>query len=164
MFGDSRERKAAHQSAVALGAHVGFAVEAWARHLDRERASETWKREKQDVVEVPGLTPRSERILSELDAKPYEDKNGFLARIASTPEGKQALDEAGTIASALQKRFGTSDPRDLVKDIERSDQGGVSQIGRIVEVARITNRAQRQELSRQYDLTRGLGKGLTLGL
>lgn len=164
MFGDNSQRREARRAAVALGAHVGFAVEAWARHLDRERESETWKREKQDVIEVPGLPPRSERILSELNTKPYEEKDAFLAKIAETPEGKQALDEAETILSALMQRFGSSDPRDLAKKTERLDQDLVRRIDRVVEVARIADHAQRQELSRQYDLSQRLGKGVTLGL
>ncbi|MGF9562928.1 Ti-type conjugative transfer relaxase TraA [Neorhizobium sp. BT27B] len=163
MFGDNGQRKEARHAAIALGAHVGFAVEAWARHLDRERESETWKREKQDVIEVPGLTPRSQRILSELEAKPHEEKNVFLAKIMDTPEGKQAMDEANAIVSALQKRFGGSDPRDLIRNTERLDQNLADRIGRIVKVARIADHAQRQELSRRYVLARRLGKGLSLG-
>jgi hypothetical protein len=34
-----------------------YAAETWARRLQAERESETWNREKRDIVEVPGLTP-----------------------------------------------------------------------------------------------------------
>ncbi|AYC99603.1 Ti-type conjugative transfer relaxase TraA [Neorhizobium sp. NCHU2750] len=164
MFGDNRQRKAARRAARALGAHVGHAVEAWERQLDRERRREAWKREKQNMIEVPGLTPRSERILSELDAKPYEEKNAFLAKLAEAPEGKQALDEAEIIVSALRKRFGTSDRLDLLKNPEQLDQELAGRIDRVAEVVRIADQARRQELSRQYELAQTLSKGLTPGL
>lgn len=120
MFGDNSQREAARNAATALGAHVGSAVNAWERHLDWGRESETWKREKQDVIEVPGLTPRSERILSNLDAAPHEEKSAFLETLLNQPSGKQALDEAEAIASALQKRFGNSDPRKVANQLERA--------------------------------------------
>lgn len=164
VFGDNSQRKAARRSAVALGSHVGQAVETWTRRLDQERGYETWKREKQDVVEVPELSRRSERILSELDAKPSEEKNAFLEIIASTPEGQQALAEANAIASALVKRFGRSDPRGLANRTERLPQEVVGCTDRIVEVARIADHALQQELTRQYNLTRSRRRSLGLNL
>ena len=164
IFGDNSQRKAALHLAVALGVHVESAVDAWTRQVDQERRSEAWKREKQDVIEVPGLTLRSERILSEFDAKPHEEKNAFLKKIANAADGKQALDEAATIASALKKRFGSSDPQDMAKNTERMDQHLVGRIEQIIKVVRLANQARQHELSRQYDLMRKLSKGLTPGL
>lgn len=47
--------------------HVAYAAETWERRLEAERQSEVWKREKCDVIEVPGLTQRSEDILKQAE-------------------------------------------------------------------------------------------------
>lgn len=78
LLGENKERKTARQFARALGNHVGAAAETWTRRLQAERDSETWQREKRDVVEVPGLTPRSERILKQLDDLPQAQKAQFV--------------------------------------------------------------------------------------
>ncbi|WP_313602455.1 Ti-type conjugative transfer relaxase TraA [Rhizobium sp.] len=164
MFGDNSQREAARNAATALGAQVGSAVYAWERHLDWGRESETWKREKQDVIEVPGLTPRSERILSNLDAAPHEEKSAFLEMLLNQPSGKQALDEAEAIASALQKRFGNSDPRKVANQLERAGSEVGIRAEQVSAIAGLVDRAYRQELTRRLEQTRQLRQGLSLGL
>ncbi|MDL2411018.1 hypothetical protein PY650_36990, partial [Rhizobium calliandrae] len=61
-LGDSKDRAAARHYAKSLSHHVASAAQAWERRLEAERQSEAWKRERCDVVEVPGLTKSSEAI------------------------------------------------------------------------------------------------------
>lgn len=75
------------------------------------------------------------------------------------PEGKQALDEAKTIAKALEQRFGSSDPRALKKEKLRLGPGASDKFDRIEAVARVVDRVQRAELSRRYELKQSLSKG-----
>lgn len=164
LLGDNRERKAAQKFAKALGNHVRRAAETWQRRLTAERESETWNREKRDVVEVPGLSPQSERILTQLDNLPYPDKPAFIAQISQTPEGRQALSEAATIVSALERRFGTADLQRKDAAIERLGPKVKANLDRVKSVAKIVERAQRAELSHRQELNRALTKGLGLGL
>lgn len=163
-LGENKERKSARHYAKALSNHVASAGRTWERRLEAERQSETWKRDKRDVVEVPGLTQRSEAILKQLDGLPQAEKPKFLERLSGTPEGKQALDEARKITQALEQRFGSADPRDLKKEDLRLGPEVSSRLDRIKDVARITDRAQGAELSRQYELKRTFNKGLGLGM
>ena len=164
LLGENKERKAARHYAKALSNHVASAGRNWERRLGAERQSETWNREKRDVIEVPGLTQRSETILKHLDALPQAEKPKFLEQLFGTPEGKQALEEARQVAQALELRFGSADPRELRKETLRLGPEVAGKLDRIKDVARITDRAQRAELSRQYELKRSLNKGLGLGI
>lgn len=162
LLGDSRDRKAARHQARALAHHIASIGQRWERWLEAERSSETWKREKRDVIEVPGLTKRSEAILREFDALPQAERPQFLARLSGSPAGREALTEATQVAQALELRFGSSDSRDLTPDNLRLGAKATVEIERIRAIARITDRAQRAELSRQQQLKRGLNKGLRL--
>lgn len=167
LLGENKERKAARHYAKALSNHVASVGRTWERRLEAERQSEMWNREKRDVIEVPGLTQRSEAILKQLDGLPQADKPKFLAQISGTPEGKQALEEAKRVAQALEQRFGSADPRDLKAENLRTENLRLgpevsAKLDRIRDVARISDRAQRAELSRQYELKRSLHKGLGL--
>jgi hypothetical protein len=162
LFGESRERQAARHSARSLGSHVASAGRTGERQLEAERQSETWQREKRDVVEVPGLSKRGEELLTELDALPQADKPKFLEQLSGTSECKQALKEAKKIARALERRFGSSVPRDLKTENLRLGPETLANLNRIRDVARLVDRAQRAELTRQYELKRSLDKGLGL--
>lgn len=164
LFGDNRERKGARQFAKALAAQLTSAGETWTRRLEAERQSETWQREKRDGVEFPGLTERSEDILKQFDALAQSDKPRFLAELSSSPEGRQVLEETKTIARALEQRLGSSDPRDFKKELDRLGMKDAAVLERIKDVARLVDRTHRAELSRTYELTRGLKKGLGLGM
>ncbi|WP_426240150.1 Ti-type conjugative transfer relaxase TraA [Pararhizobium sp. DWP1-1-3] len=163
-LGENKERNAARHYAKALSNHVASAGRTWERRLEAERQSETWNREKRDVIEVPGLTPRSEAILKQFDGMSQSEMPKFLEKISGTPEGKQALDEAGQVAQALEQRFGSADPRDLKTENLRFAPEVIAKLDRIKDVARIADRAQRAELSRRYELKRSLNKGLGLGM
>ncbi len=58
LFGGNNERKQALSRAQGLSSHVGHAAETWERRLSEARQSEEWQREKRDIVEVPGLSPK----------------------------------------------------------------------------------------------------------
>jgi Ti-type conjugative transfer relaxase TraA len=164
LFGENKERKAARQSVRAFRSHVVAAAETWERRLEEERKSEIWKREKQDVIEVPGLSQRSEVILKQLYGLSQEDRSKSFEKLAGTPEGKQALGEAEKVVKALERRFGTDDLRDLKHEDLRLGPDVTARLERIKEVARIVERAARAQLSRRYELTQALEKisGLSL--
>lgn len=164
LLGDNKERKAARHHAKALSNHVASAGRTWERRLEAERQSESWQREKRDGIKVPGMTSRSEAILKQLDNLPRVEKTAFLEQLSATAEGKQALDEAKTIANALEQRFGRADPRDLSTQRLRLGPEVSANLERIKHVARLADRTQRAELSRQYELKRTLNKGLGLGM
>jgi hypothetical protein len=164
LLGDNKERNAARHYARALSNHLASAGQTWERRMEAERQSEIWSREKRDVVEIPGLTPISEALLKQLDGLPQAEKSKFLEQLSGTPEGRQALDEAKTIVAALEQRFGSSDPRALKKENLRLGPELADKLDRIQAIARITDRAQKAELSRQYELKRTLNKGLGLGM
>ncbi|MBP1862185.1 Ti-type conjugative transfer relaxase TraA [Rhizobium herbae] len=164
LLGENKERRAARHYANALSNYVASAGRTWERRLEAERQSETWNREKRDVVEVPGLTQRSEAILKQLDGLSHAEKPKLLEQLSGTPEGKQALEEARQVVQALEQRFGSADPRDLKTDNLRLGPEVSAKLDRIKHVACLTDRAQRAELSRQYELKRSLNKGLGLGM
>jgi Ti-type conjugative transfer relaxase TraA len=164
LLGENKARKAARHSARALGNHVSSAGRTWERRLEAERQSETWNREKRDVIEVPGLTQRSEAILKQLDGLPQADKPKFLERISGTPEGKQALDEAQKVADALEQRFGKAGLRDVKKETLRLGPEVAGKLDRIKDIARVADQTSRAGLSRQYELKRSVKKGLGLGM
>ncbi len=84
LFGDNAERKQALSRAEGLSSHVGHAAEIWERRLQEARQSEEWQREKCDIVEVPGLTPKSEAILKAFDQLDSEEKSQFLEQMTKT--------------------------------------------------------------------------------
>ncbi len=134
----------------------------WARRLETERQSETWAREKQDIITVPGLTPRSEAILKALDKLGSDEKQTFLAQMTDTPEGRQALSEAETITRALKQRFGTADILKLEKMDLRIAKDQSENIERLKDIARLAERAHRAELTQRHELKQGLRKGMGL--
>ncbi|PVE61919.1 Ti-type conjugative transfer relaxase TraA, partial [Agrobacterium tumefaciens] len=164
LFGDNAERKQALSRAEGLSSHVGYAAETWERRLNETRQSEEWQREKRDIIEVPGLTPKSEAILKAFDKLDSEQRPQFLEHIVKTPEGKQALAEAAAIAGALEKRFGTSNRSELEKMDLRLGMDQLQQVDRIKAVARLVERAHVAEQTRTYRLEQSLKKGLGLGL
>ena len=164
LFGENKERKAARHHARAFRSHVVASAETWERRLEEERQSEIWKREKQDVIEIPGLSRRSEEILKQLDRLSQEDRATLLEKLTGTQEGQQALGEAEMVVKALERRFGSSDPRALRQENLRLRLEDAAGLDRIKDVARLADRAQRAELSRRYVLERTLSKGLGLGM
>lgn len=93
MFGDNKERKAALHYAKTVAAHIGSSAEGWERRLGETRKSEEWQREKCDVVEVPGLTPRSAEIIAQVEKTPIEKRGQFIEELRSSPDGQTALGE-----------------------------------------------------------------------
>jgi hypothetical protein len=164
LFGDNAERKQALSRAQGLSSHVGHAAETWERSLDEARQTEEWQREKRDIVEVPGLTPKSEEILKAFDQLDSEQKSQFLDQMTKTPDGQQALAEAAAIASALERRFGTQNRSELEKMDLRLSAGELQQVDRIRNVARLIERANVAQQTRTYKLEQSLKKGLGLGL
>ncbi|PPJ46400.1 Ti-type conjugative transfer relaxase TraA [Rhizobium sp. KAs_5_22] len=164
LFGENKERKAARHYARAFRRHAVAAAETWERRLEEERRSEIWKREKQDVIEVPGLSRRSEVVLKQLDGLTQENRPRSLEKLLDTQEGQEALAEAEKIARAIERRFGSSDPRALEKESLRLGPEDAARLDRIKGVARIAYRAQIAELTREYELKQRLSKGLGLGM
>ncbi|EKF59829.1 Ti-type conjugative transfer relaxase TraA [Agrobacterium albertimagni AOL15] len=162
LLGENRDRKHARRVADALSAHVGYAAQHWTKRYEQAVDSEQWKREKQDVIEVPGLSPRSEAILKQLDGLDYAEKPAFLEKLVGMPEGKRALEEAELITDAMRRRFGSSDARDLTPaKLARGDEVGLA---RMVEVTQITHRATTAEMFRQAEMARSERRGLGLGM
>ena len=162
LLGDNRERRLARHHTQALGNQVLFAAETWERRLEAERKSETWKRQRQDIVEVPGLTPRSHALLQQLDSLAQSDRPQFLEQLLVTPEGQQAIVEARAIVNALEQRFGTADMGTLKPEAMRLAPEMAHTLDQIKDVARIVERVQRAELTRQYELRQSLTKSLGL--
>lgn len=162
LFGDNRERKLARHYTQALGTHVLSAANTWQRRLEAERKSETWKRERRDIVEVPGLTPRSHALLQQLDSLPLEDRQTVFVQLCATPHGQQAIVEARAIVNALEQRFGSADMRTLKPEALRLAPEMAHTLDQIKDVARIVERVQRAELTRQYELKQSLTKSLGL--
>ncbi len=162
LLGENKERKAARHHVKALSSHVASAAQTWGRRFEAERQSEIWQRERRDVIEVPGLSQHSEAILTQLDGLPQVEKPKFLEQLSGTPEGKQAIEQARAIIQALELRFGSADLRDMKSEKLRLRPEVSANLDRIKDVARITDRAQRAEMSRQYELKRSLSKGLGL--
>ncbi|WP_144576411.1 MobQ family relaxase [Agrobacterium sp. DE0009] len=163
LFGNSRERKEALQYAGSLSPHIGYVLEAWERRLGEERQSERWQREKRDVIEVPGLTPRSAEIISQVEKMPVERRSKFIKELRSSPEGQAALDEAKLVANALTRRFGSSDPRRFAEELEARAELA-KQAEQIQMTARIVNRTHMAELSHDHTLKQQLNRSRGLGL
>ena len=162
LLGDNKERRLARHYTHALGNHVLSAANTWQRRLDAERKSETWKRQRQDIVKVPGLTPRSQALLQQLDSLPLEDRPTVFAQLCATPEGQQAIVEARAIVNALEQRFGSANIRTLKPEALRLAPEMAHTLNQIKDVARIVERVQRAELTRQYELKQSLTKSLGL--
>lgn len=163
LFGNNKERKEALQYARSLSAHIGYVSEAWERRLGEERASEKWQREQRDVIEVPGLTPRSAEIIAKVEKTPVEKRSQFIAELRSSPEGRAALDEAKLVANALTRRFGSSDPRRFAKELEARTELA-KQAEQINTIARMVHRTRHAELSHDHALRQQLNRSQGLGL
>lgn len=164
LFGENRERTEARRLAGALAAHVDYAGKDWIRRYEHAVNTEQWKREKQDVIEVPGLSPRSEVILKRLVVLETSKKAAALERLVETPEGRRALAEAEAITAAIKQRFGVSDLRD--KDLAQLTRGQAKKVDlvRVEAVARVAYRVKTAEISRQDELVQRERKGIGLGL
>lgn len=163
MFGDNKERKEALHYARSASAHIGYVSEAWERRLGEERKSEQWQREKRDVIEVPGLTPRSAEIIAQVEKTPVEKRGQFIAELRSSPEGQTALDEAKQVANALTQRFGNSDPRSFAKELEKRPELA-KQAEQIKNTARMVERTRFAELTHDHTLRQQLTRSKGLGL
>ncbi len=163
LFGNNTERKEALQYARSLSAHIGYVSEAWQRRLGEERQSEQWQREQRDVIEVPGLTPRSAEIIAKVEKMQVERRSQFIAELRSSPEGRAALDEAKLIAEALTRRFGSSDPRRFAEELAARPELA-KQAEHIQMTARIVNRTRMAELSHDHALRRQLNRSQGLDL
>lgn len=163
LFGNNKERKEALQYARSLSAHIGYVSEAWERRLGEERASEKWQREQRDVIEVPGLTPRSAEIIAKVEKTPVEKRSQFIAELRSSSEGRAALDEAKRVAEALTRRFGSSDPRRFHEELEAHPELA-KQAEQIKTIARMVHRARHAELSHDHALKQQLNRSQGLGL
>lgn len=163
LFGNNKERKEALQYARSLSAHVSYVSEAWERRFGEERQSEQWQREQRDVIEVPGLTPRSAEILAQAEKMPVERRSKFIKELRSSREGRAALDEARLVAEALTRRFGSSDPRRFAEELAARPEIA-KQAEQIQITARIVNRTQIAELSHDHALRRQLNRSQGLGL
>lgn len=163
LFGSNKERKEALQYARSLSAHIGYVSEAWERRLGEERQSEQWQREQRDVIEVPGLTPRSAEILAKVEEMQVEKRGKFIKDLRSSAEGQAALDEARQVADALTRRFGSSDPRRFAVELEARPELA-KQAEQIQTIARMVHRTRHAELSHDYALKRQLNRSQGLGL
>jgi len=163
-FGENWERKEARRLAGGLGAHVGYTGKDWIRRYEQAANTEQWRREKEDVIAVPGLSPGSEAILKRLDGLERKEKDAFLEKLVDTPEGKRALAEAEAITDAMRQRFGTDDLRN--KNLAELSRGLAEKVNlaRVAEVVRVAYRAKTAEMFRQQELVRSQRKGLGLGL
>jgi BID domain of Bartonella effector protein (Bep) len=159
LFGEDRERKQARRAAVGLSLQLEHLNDAWQRALSNAYQSEQWKREKHDVIEIPGLSPRSEAVLKQLDATETFERATFVEKLVETPEGRKALDEARQVVAAVEKRFGRRDLRDI-----EPARLMMADIAKLRDVARMCQQADRAELTRRYDLTRMQSKSLGLGM
>jgi Ti-type conjugative transfer relaxase TraA len=163
LFGNNRERQEALQYASSLSAHIGHVSEAWERRLGEERESEQWQREQRDVIDVPGLTPRSAEILARVEKMPVERRSKFITELRSSHEGRAALDEARLIAEAIARRFGSSDPRRFAEELETRPEL-VKQAEQIKTTARMVHRTRHAELSHDHALKQQLARSRGPGL
>jgi len=163
LFGNNTERNEALQYARTLSAHIGYVSEAWERRLGEERQSEQWQREQRDIIEVPGLTPRSAEIIAEVEKMPVDKRNQFISELRSSPEGRAALDEARLVAEAITRRFGSSDPRRFAEELEARPELA-KQAEQIKTIARIVHRTRHAELSHDHALRQQLNRSQGLGL
>ncbi|HCV73336.1 MAG TPA: Ti-type conjugative transfer relaxase TraA [Agrobacterium sp.] len=163
LFGNNKERKEALQYARSLSAHIGYVSEAWERRLGEERQSEQWQREQRDVIEVPGLTPRSAEIIAKVEKMPVDKRSKFIKELRSSPEGRAALGEAKLVAEALTRRFGSSDPRRFAEELAARPELA-KQAEQINTIARMVHRTRHAELSHDHALKRQLNRSQGLGL
>ncbi|NTZ63139.1 Ti-type conjugative transfer relaxase TraA [Agrobacterium tumefaciens] len=163
LFGNNKERKEALQYARSLSAHIGYISEAWERRLGEERQSEQWQREQRDVIEVPGLTPRSAEIIAKVEKMPLEKRSQFIAELRSSPEGQATLGEAKLVAEALTRRFGSPDPRRFAEELEARPELA-KQTEQIQTIARMVHRTRHAELSHDHALRQQLNRSQGLGL
>ncbi|KIV63662.1 Conjugal transfer protein traA [Rhizobium sp. UR51a] len=163
LFGNNRERKEALQYARSLSAHIGYVSEAWERRLGEERESEQWQREQRDVIEVPGLTPRSAEIIAQVEKMPVARRRKFIEELRSSPEGQTALDEAKLVAEALTQRFGSSDPRRIAEELAARPEFA-KQTEQIQTIARMVDRTRHAALSHDHILKQQLNRSRGLGL
>ncbi|MGK9286651.1 Ti-type conjugative transfer relaxase TraA [Sinorhizobium meliloti] len=163
LLGDNKERKAALRHARSVAAHLEASASTWERRLGEERKSEQWQRDKRDVVEVPGLTRRSAEILDRVHKVSINKRDQLIDTLRSTPEGKAALEEARQVAKALERRFGSSDPRDFAKELEQRPELA-NRADEIRAVARMVERTRMAELSRDHTLKQELSRSQGLGL
>ncbi|NTD86652.1 Ti-type conjugative transfer relaxase TraA [Agrobacterium tumefaciens] len=163
LFGNNKERKEALRYARSLSAHIGYVSEAWERRLGEERQSEQWQRQQRDVIEIPGLTPRSAEMIAKVEKTPLEKRSQFISELRSSPEGQAALDEARLVAEALTRRFGSSDPRRFAEELAARPELA-KQAEHIQMTARIVNRTRMAELSHDHALGRQLNRSQGLGL
>ncbi|MET4692152.1 Ti-type conjugative transfer relaxase TraA [Sinorhizobium fredii] len=163
LLGDNKERKEALRYARSVASHLESSASTWERRLGEERKSEQWQRDRRDVVEVPGLTPRSAEILDRVDKVSINKRDQLIDELRSTPEGKAALEEAKDVARALERRFGHSDPRDFAKELEKRPELA-KRADQIRTVARMVERTRMAELSRDHTLKQELSRSQGLGL
>ena len=163
LLGDNKERKAALHYAKAVSSHIGYASTAWERQLGSAREVEQWQREKRDVVEVPGLTPRSAEIIAQVERTPIEKRGQFIAELRSSPDGQVALEEAKLVADALRQRFGHSDPRNFAKELEKRPELA-KQAEQIKATARMVERTRFAELTHDHTMKQQLTRSQGLGL
>ncbi len=159
LFGNNKERKEALQYARPLSAHIGYVSEAWERRLGEERQSEQWQRDK---IEVPGLTPRSAEIISQVEKMPVERRSKFIKELRSSPEGQTALDEATLAAEALTQRLGSSDPRRFAEELETRPEL-TKHAEQIEAIARMVDRTRHAELSHDHTLKQQMNRSRGLG-
>jgi hypothetical protein len=165
-FGENAERRQALGLVNALAFRVEQSGKTWQRRFKAECSSEQWRREKEDVIDVPGLSNHAEALLRKLDDLPYVEKGAFVAQLKATIEGSKALDEASETASAIEKRFGRANPSDLAEQLRRAGLNQTGDIERIRDIVRLADRSHRAELTRQSEMKRSLSrrKGLRLGM
>ncbi len=156
---ENKERRAARRSAIGFSNHIAYASDTWTLCLEEERRSEIWNREKQDSVEVPGLTPQSEAILRQFDMLAAIERQSFIVQLSSTAMGRQAIDEAKNIARALERRLGRHDLSKLSNETlcmgpDHTLPNGFITLNRIKDIARLVDQVQRAEQSHRYELQR----------
>ncbi|MBB5578040.1 MULTISPECIES: BID domain-containing protein [Rhizobium] len=154
-FGDNKERKQARHYARSVAAHTESVAVTWQRRFGEELSAERWQREKRDVIEVPGLTPRSAEILAKVNQMALAERSGWINELWSTLEGRQALDEAKAIDAALRQRFGSADPRKFGAELERDGSLG-SRVEAVKKISQTVDRVRRAELSRDHVLKRDI--------
>ncbi|CCM76819.1 Ti-type conjugative transfer relaxase TraA [Rhizobium mesoamericanum] len=164
LLGNNAERRQAINLASALAFHVEHCGKTWHRRLAAEYNSETWQREKRDVIEIRGFSKQSEAMLQNLETLSITERGRFVEQMKTTLEGRQALDEAKDITTAIEKRFARANPSDLAEQLKRTSPGQTCDIGYIRQVARLADLSHRAELTQEFELKRSLTRGQGLGL
>ncbi|MBB5278662.1 Ti-type conjugative transfer relaxase TraA [Rhizobium rosettiformans] len=163
LLGDNKERRVALHFAKVVAMHIASSSEGWEWRLGEERTSEQWQRAKRDVVEVPGLSPRSVEILAQVEKVPAEKRGQFIDELRSSADGQAALQEAKLVANALARRFGHSDPRHFAKELEQHAQLS-KHAEQIKTIARMVERTRMAELTHDHSLKQQLNRPQGLGL